>query len=235
MSTTSILSRRSIMTAVATIGAAAAVPALAEQASVEATPLKLAVNTIDRAGMVARAEQMVDFLGSRYIREGWQESFDRQRAAAFLESVRRFDPSAEDCEHFETMRDWMHDHGQSFDWVLDGDPSGMIGTGAKASPRVAEADPIFPAIERWKEALAFSDGTFADPVEEEAALAKESAAADIIFKTVPTTPAGIRAKIDFAFSVNHVTNHLKSEISDVPLRTFLDTLYEAARTLAGEA
>jgi hypothetical protein len=98
-----------------------------------------------------------------------------------------------------------------------------------------DTDPIFPAIERWKEALAFSDGTFAAPLEEEAALIKESDAVDAIFQTVPTTSAGIRAKIDFAFSVNHVTNHLKSEISDEPLRTFLDTLYESARMMAREA
>ena len=52
---------------------------------------------------------------------------------------------------------------------------------------------------------------------------------------VPTTPAGIRAKIDFAFSVDHVTSRIKSEIFDVPLRTFLDTLYEAARLMAREA
>jgi hypothetical protein len=110
---------------------------------------------------------------------------------------------------------------------------------ALAVPAIAfaatDTDPIFPAIERWKEALAFSDGTFAAPLEEEAALIKESDAVDAIFQTVPTTSAGIRAKIDFAFSVNHVTNHLKSEISDEPLRTFLDTLYESARMMAREA
>src|ERR1700728_1530948 len=64
---------------------------------------------------------------------------------------------------------------------------------ALAVPAIAfaatDTDPIFPAIERWKEALAFSDGTFAAPLEEEAALIKESDAVDAIFQTVPTTSA----------------------------------------------
>jgi hypothetical protein len=79
MSTTSTFSRRSIMTAVATIGAVAVVPALAERAPSEATPLELAVDPIDRAGMVTRAEQIVDRLSNCYIREGWHESFNHGR------------------------------------------------------------------------------------------------------------------------------------------------------------
>ena len=69
MTTTSILSRRSIMTAVATIGAAAAAPALANPATTDFLPA-----ADSKEAMVARAEQIADFLGSRYIREGWLES-----------------------------------------------------------------------------------------------------------------------------------------------------------------
>jgi hypothetical protein len=55
MTTTSTLSRRSMMTAVATIAAAAAVPALAEQLPIQATSLpEVAVDGFDRAGMGLR-------------------------------------------------------------------------------------------------------------------------------------------------------------------------------------
>ncbi|MGA8321931.1 MAG: hypothetical protein WB774_14220 [Xanthobacteraceae bacterium] len=62
-----------------------------------------------RAGMVARAEQIVDRLSTCYVRESWHESFDRQRAAQFVESVRRFDENFDEndgeCKHFRTMLD----------------------------------------------------------------------------------------------------------------------------------
>jgi hypothetical protein len=65
--------------------------------------------------LVARAEQIVEFPGSRYIREDWHEPFDSQRAAEFVESGRRLDLSVDHREHFGMMRDWIHDHGQSLD------------------------------------------------------------------------------------------------------------------------
>jgi hypothetical protein len=156
MTTTSALSRRSIMTAVATIGAAAAVPALAEQIPIEAAPSGSAVDPFDRAGMIARAEQIVDLLSDRYIREGWHESFDRQRAAAFVESVRRFDDNDGECEHFRAMLDWLHDHGQSIDWLGTGDVSSFI-TGAAAASANENVDAKLIALgEQLKAASATS-------------------------------------------------------------------------------
>jgi hypothetical protein len=50
-----------------------------------------------------------------------------------------------------------------------------------------------------------------------------------VFETVPTTFAGLRAKIDF-ISDDHVTESL-TETTD-GWRDVLDTLYEAARMMA---
>ena len=55
-------------------------------------------------------------------------------------------------------------------------------------------------------------------------------AADVVFDTVPTTLVGIRAKIDFAMSVDHVTGLLID--NEGRIQTFLETLYETARLIA---
>jgi hypothetical protein len=113
--TMSNLSRRSL------VASAAALPSLAVPAIAEAAP-----SGCDKAAMVRRAEQAVDLLATRYIRAGWHESFDQDRAAKFLQAVRRYDISAEDVDHQQKIADWIYDHGQSLDWILSGDPSSMI-------------------------------------------------------------------------------------------------------------
>jgi hypothetical protein len=55
-------------------------------------------------------------------------------------------------------------------------------------------------------------------------------AACAVFDTVPTTLAGMRAKIDFATSVDHVTELLISD--DERVGNFFETLYECARLIA---
>ena len=59
--------------------AAAAVPI----ATASAAP------TLDRQAIVARAEKMVALLCDRVVCDGWHEHFDHERAAAFLDAVRR--------------------------------------------------------------------------------------------------------------------------------------------------
>ena len=51
-----------------------------------------------------------------------------------------------------------------------------------------------------------------------------------VFDTVPTTLAGMRAKIDFAMSVDHVSELL--EDGDERVGNFLETLYASARLIA---
>ena len=55
-------------------------------------------------------------------------------------------------------------------------------------------------------------------------------AADAVFDTVPTTLVGMRAKIDFAMRVDHVTGLLID--NEGRIQTFLETLYETARLIA---
>ena len=53
-----------------------------------------------------------------------------------------------------------------------------------------------------------------------------------IFETVPTTLAGMRTKIDFAFREDYVTDLLLRGHTDEPVQNFLNTLYEGARLVA---
>jgi hypothetical protein len=122
----SALSRRSLVTT------AAALPALAVPAVAVARP-----DIRDQAAMVRRAEEIVDLLSTRYIREGWHESFDHDRAARFLQDVRQCDLSTEDVEFEEKIIAWAIDHEVSLDWLILGNPRSMICSlaGAEALPR----------------------------------------------------------------------------------------------------
>jgi hypothetical protein len=106
----STFTRRTLIagTAVAPAAAALAVPGVAS----------------DRAAILARAEQVVELLRSRYICEGWH--LDEVRAVDFLESVRRLDFTGADNEEITTIVGWAADHGQSVDWIIRGDVAGMI-------------------------------------------------------------------------------------------------------------
>ena len=120
------LSRRHLVTT------AAALPALALSSAVlpaAALSTAAAAPAIDsREAMVARAQQLVEVLANSYVREGWK--LDAARAAQFVECVRTFDESDGECPKFVMLLDWMHDHGQSLDWLIDGDVGGMIATRA---------------------------------------------------------------------------------------------------------
>jgi hypothetical protein len=100
---------------------------------------------------------------------------------------------------------------------------------------VAEPDPIFAAIERWKE----MDAALAAAIRAKDDEAQDGACAEVcnatmaVFKTVPTTLPGFRAKIDFALHADHVAELLVNGWEgDTVLRDFLDTLYQSARLLA---
>ena len=113
---------------------------------------------LDRQAIIARAEQLVEILGDRVVCAGWHEHFDQRRAAAFLDAVRREDYNAEyGDEATEIVNDWVAGHGQSFDWLYRGDPSGLICRAAhqafKMSPAANESDPIFAAIEAHEAAV----------------------------------------------------------------------------------
>jgi len=121
----------------------------------------------------------------------------------------------------------------------------------QAPKLVEQPDPIFALIEQWKELdvlhgamikatdKAAAAGDYSDAVEA-AYIAQGNACheacevAFAIFKTLPTTLAGMRAKIDFAFSVDHVTDLLMNNSAEDydMVRHFSNSLYEAARLMA---
>jgi hypothetical protein len=59
----------------------------------------------------------------------------------------------------------------------------------------------------------------------------------LVLKTVPTTLAGMRAKIDWAFSTGDVSEYLLNSQGedDHTVQQFVETLFEAARLLAARS
>lgn len=111
------VSRRTLVSSVAALPVFA-IPAVA-----------LEPDGFDRAAISARAEQMVEFLSTRYVRAGW--SFDQQRAARFLDAIRTVDLTSEyvsqkDVEINAEINSWVSDHGQSLDWLFFGSIGAMI-------------------------------------------------------------------------------------------------------------
>ena len=79
----------------------------------------------DPAAMLARAEQMVDLLRTRYIREGWK--VDEEGAERTLRYFRRIAAGGPDDDwEWETVVNFISNHGQSLDWIIRGDHGGMI-------------------------------------------------------------------------------------------------------------
>jgi hypothetical protein len=120
---------------------------------------------------------------------------------------------------------------------------------AVAIAAVAEPDPIYAAIGDFKKAHSIEEGAYQaielavrDARSREEREDLEDAAYDAaserieamyaVFETVPTTLAGMRAKIDFAGGVDHVTESLQQTHDPKRLKDFLETLYKCAERLA---
>jgi len=91
-----------------------------------------------------RVEQMINILRTRRICPGWK--MNEEGAAATLQYFRRVvadptvwdrSPDEDDEEQWCAMMKFFSDHGQSLDWVFDGNPLGMICSGARQSLRAA--------------------------------------------------------------------------------------------------
>ncbi len=91
----------------------------------------------ERAGITARAQQVVDLLRTRYIREGWKiDEPAAERAVAFC---RRYEEDGSELdEEREVTLNFFHDHGISLDWVFFGDVAGLICGAATMSKRAGE-------------------------------------------------------------------------------------------------
>lgn len=101
----------------------------------------------------------------------------------------------------------------------------------------AEHDPIFAALARYRAATdAFN--AFRGDDDDPQNVALEEAyyeARDPAFETVPTTLAGMKAKISFFMNDEDMSEGLTGPETNEPLRDFLDTLYKSACIIAGAA
>lgn len=215
-------SRRAILAGIAA-APVAAVPALAVASETKPRILGATPDTDDPKAALARLEQVIDILRTRHVRDGWHDGggLDEAAAARALAYFRAGCPEETDQDFVErdAATDFIFSHGQSLDWIIDGDPVGLICRAAKHSARAQSlggTDPIFTAIERHKTAYRLSQeagrirsGTIDsesdpeyDPVKcpaiiEASEAADEDAddAAHALTTVRPTTMAGVLALI----------------------------------------
>jgi hypothetical protein len=143
------IARRAVLGRVAAaigLGAAANVAAIV---GTRAAPLL--GDIADARAMLARTEQAIDVLRTCVVCEGWHgNGLNEEAASRTLQYLRRIAAGApEDDQEWEAACAFFYDHGQSLDWIVMGNPGGMICGAAARSPRAAALidDPIFAAIE----------------------------------------------------------------------------------------
>jgi hypothetical protein len=140
--TTTNLSRRGALAGLSVAAAAgvAALPAGAIEAG---------------AAALGRAEFMIERLRTRYVCEGWHgRGLDEDAAARALAYFRNWSAGGpEDADEWMFVVKFLDDHGQSIDWIMRGDPGGMICEGASRSSRASVGDPIFAVIAEHRAAV----------------------------------------------------------------------------------
>jgi hypothetical protein len=113
-----IVSAASLATATAVT-----VPPTAAAASTAFPPVPVADSC--PAASLARAEEIVDLLRTRYIREGWK--IDEAAAEHTLAYCRRYAADGSDPDDGrEAAIDFFYTHGQSLDWVFHGSHGALI-------------------------------------------------------------------------------------------------------------
>jgi hypothetical protein len=132
-----VLSRRNLMNMIVSTAAITAMPAPAA-----ALPLDRSVEQARGVAALRRAQEIVDILRERwiYLEKGWE--VDEAAAERTLEYFRRWAADGSDDDDLrEAANKFLSDHGQSLDWVYDGDPCGMIRGLATHSRRAVAAWP----------------------------------------------------------------------------------------------
>lgn len=132
-------------------------------AAIATTKAAPTLSTLDHQAILARAEQVIDVLRNCVVCHGWHDhrkGLDEEAAERTLEYLRRCaacapqDDDEKDAEEWAVASEFFIDHGQSLDWIVRGDPGGMICGGAANSARAAAFDdPVFSAIEAHKKAF----------------------------------------------------------------------------------
>lgn len=149
----STLTRRALIAGTAGLPAAAVLSlSAAAIASAVAVP---SPNADRNAATLARFEQMLTELRTRVVCVGWTgvgvDEVAAQRTLRYFQRVASGaikDEDEEDILGFQEANEFINTHGQSLDWIYDGETFGMICSLAARSPRAAAiSDPIFAAIE----------------------------------------------------------------------------------------
>jgi hypothetical protein len=90
----------------------------------------------DARAMLARAEQIIDLLRTRYVCENWK--LDEEAAERMLQYFRhRAAGAPDDDQEFQAVVAFSGTHGQSLDWIVMGNPGGMICGAAARSAQAA--------------------------------------------------------------------------------------------------
>jgi hypothetical protein len=80
---------------------------------------------INHHAILARVEQIIDLLRTCHVREGWK--LDEEGAERTLRYYRHCADGGQDDNHeLRAALEFLYCNGQSLDWVICGDPRGMI-------------------------------------------------------------------------------------------------------------
>ena len=84
------------------------------------------------AQALQRVEYIVKSLRECYVREGWRlDEHAAARVVRYFRWAAEGQPEPDNDPEFEFVIQWVTKHGQSFDWILSGDPRCMIITGVR--------------------------------------------------------------------------------------------------------
>ena len=61
--------------------------AIAPSTALTNTAVAISAARDNKEAVIARAQQIVEILGNRFVCEGWREHFDQQRAAEFARTI----------------------------------------------------------------------------------------------------------------------------------------------------
>jgi hypothetical protein len=113
------------------------------------------IEEMDYRAILARVEQIIDLLRTCHVREGWE--LDEEGAERTLRYFRHLaDGGQEDHHELMAASRFLYRNGQSIDWVIAGDPRGMI-CNAAANARIDE-DPIPTAPKQRRQFQAIQGG-----------------------------------------------------------------------------
>jgi hypothetical protein len=99
--------------------------------AVAAAPVRQACTAPPGYSALERIEFIVRTLRESFVREGWKlNEPDAARVIRYFRRMAEGKPELEFDPEGRFVSQWVSDHGQSFDWIMLGDPRSMICVGA---------------------------------------------------------------------------------------------------------